>query len=229
MDLSSYFKDEPLAIIGNFPYNISSQIFFRILEDRERVVSAVVMIQKEVADRIIAGPGSKTYGILSVLLQTWYDMEYLFTVSPGVFNPPPKVRSAVIRLSRNQRQDVGNMWVFDPNPPAGGTAATHLRIVYKATWSESEYHYDPNVRAWRRYDVGQPLIDSTASKSTKDDSRSASGSIPSSVTPRDSRSLVMTAGTLTRLAQATKPASSNRAASSSSVNGTRLTMLGSST
>ena len=93
----------PYRIIGNFPYNISSQIFFKILDDRERVPEVVCMIQKEVAERIAEGPGSKTYGILSVLLQAWYDIEYLFTVEPGAFAPPPKVRSAVIRLRRNSR------------------------------------------------------------------------------------------------------------------------------
>ena len=93
----------PYRIIGNFPYNISSQIFFKILDDRDRVPEVVCMIQKEVAERIAEGPGSKTYGILSVLLQAWYDIEYLFTVEPGAFAPPPKVRSAVIRLRRNGR------------------------------------------------------------------------------------------------------------------------------
>lgn len=99
-----FLKDTgaPLAIIGNFPYNISSQIFFRILELRNEVPEVVCMIQKEVADRIAEGPGSKTYGILSVLLQAYYDIEYLFTVKPGVFNPPPKVNSGVIRLKRNK-------------------------------------------------------------------------------------------------------------------------------
>ena len=91
-------------IIGNFPYNISSQIFFKILDDRDRVPEVVCMVQKEVAERIAEGPGSKTYGILSVLLQAWYDIEYLFTVEPGAFAPPPKVRSAVIRLRRNDRK-----------------------------------------------------------------------------------------------------------------------------
>ena len=96
----------PYRIIGNFPYNISSQIFFKILDDRERVPEVVCMIQKEVAERIAEGPGSKTYGILSVLLQAWYDIEYLFTVEPGAFAPPPKVRSAVIRLRRNSRTEL---------------------------------------------------------------------------------------------------------------------------
>ena len=94
-------------LVGNLPYNISSQIFFRMLDDRERITSAVVMIQKEVADRITSPPGNKVYGILSVLLQTWFDIEYLFTVPPGVFNPPPKVKSAVIRLRRNGVHDIG--------------------------------------------------------------------------------------------------------------------------
>lgn len=94
------------SVIGNFPYNISSQIFFKILDDRDRVPEVVCMIQKEVAERIAEGPGSKTYGILSVLLQAWYDIEYLFTVEPGAFAPPPKVRSAVIRLKRNGRTEL---------------------------------------------------------------------------------------------------------------------------
>ncbi len=93
----------PLDIIGNFPYNISSQIFFKVLENRHQVRQVVCMLQKEVADRICSKHGSKVYGILSVLLQAFYDVEYLFKVSPGVFNPPPKVMSAVIRLKRNAK------------------------------------------------------------------------------------------------------------------------------
>ena len=95
------------AIIGNFPYNISSQIFFKVLDHKDRVPEVVGMVQKEVAERIAEGPGSKTYGILSVLLQAWYDIEYLFTVGSGCFAPPPKVESAVIRLTRNSRTDLG--------------------------------------------------------------------------------------------------------------------------
>lgn len=102
LDIHRLFP-ERYRIIGNFPYNISSQIFFKILDDRDRVPEVVCMIQKEVAERIAEGPGSKTYGILSVLLQAWYGIEYLFTVEPGAFAPPPKVRSAVIRLRRNGR------------------------------------------------------------------------------------------------------------------------------
>ena len=98
---------ERFSVIGNFPYNISSQIFFKILDYRERIPEVVCMIQKEVAERIAEGPGSKTYGILSVLLQAWYDIEYLFSVGSGCFAPPPKVESAVIRLTRNSRTDLG--------------------------------------------------------------------------------------------------------------------------
>ena len=98
--LENFFPGN-FCVIGNFPYNISSQIFFKILDYRERVPQVVCMIQKEVAERIAEKPGSKTYGILSVLLQAWYDIEFLFTVGPGAFNPPPKVQSAVIRLRRN--------------------------------------------------------------------------------------------------------------------------------
>jgi len=103
LDLSKQFES-PLKIIGNFPYNISSQIFFKVLDHRNQVNQVVCMIQKEVADRIAEKEGSKTYGILSVLLQTFYDIEYLFKVPPGVFFPPPKVMSAVIRLVRNKRE-----------------------------------------------------------------------------------------------------------------------------
>jgi len=96
------FPDE-FSLIGNFPYNISSQIFFRVLEFRDRIPEVVGMVQKEVAERFCASPGSRTYGILSVLLHAWYHTEYLFTVPPGAFVPPPKVQSGVIRLTRNNR------------------------------------------------------------------------------------------------------------------------------
>jgi len=100
MDIDSFFRGK-LAVIGNFPYNISSQILFKILNHRNKVVEVCGMLQKEVAERICASPGSKTYGILSVLTQAFYTSEYLFTVDPEVFVPPPKVRSGVIRLKRN--------------------------------------------------------------------------------------------------------------------------------
>jgi 16S rRNA (adenine1518-N6/adenine1519-N6)-dimethyltransferase len=95
------------SIIGNFPYNISSQIFFRVMQFRHQVDQVVCMLQKEVADRIAEKEGSKTYGILSVLLQAYYDIDYLFKVPPGAFHPPPKVMSAVIRLRRNSREALG--------------------------------------------------------------------------------------------------------------------------
>ena len=106
LDLRERFP-EGVRIIGNFPYNISSQIFFKVLENRDLVPECVGMIQREVAVRIAEPPGSKEYGILSVLLQAWYDIEYLFTVSESVFNPPPKVKSAVIRLRRNATERLG--------------------------------------------------------------------------------------------------------------------------
>jgi len=102
LDVGTFFH-QPFILIGNFPYNISSQIFFKILEYKDLVIEVVCMIQKEVAERINARPGSKTYGILSVFLQTFYDIEYLFTVNENVFKPPPKVKSAVIKLNRNNR------------------------------------------------------------------------------------------------------------------------------
>lgn len=106
MNLDGIFEGD-YSVIGNFPYNISSQIFFRILECRDRIPEVVCMIQKEVAERIAEKPGTKTYGILSVFLQAWYDIDYLFTVGSGAFNPPPKVQSAVIRLTRNSRLSLG--------------------------------------------------------------------------------------------------------------------------
>jgi 16S rRNA (adenine1518-N6/adenine1519-N6)-dimethyltransferase len=103
IDLSTLFQ-ERYSIIGNFPYNISSQILFKVFDNRNQVPEVVGMFQKEVAERVAAGPGSKTYGILSVLLSAFYNIEYLFTVNENVFNPPPKVKSAVIRLVRNDIQ-----------------------------------------------------------------------------------------------------------------------------
>lgn len=103
IDLDTVFKGR-FSVIGNFPYNISSQIFFKALEQRHKIQQVVCMLQKEVADRIAAKHGNKTYGILSVLLQTFFDIEYLFKVPPGVFTPPPKVMSAVIKLTRNKRE-----------------------------------------------------------------------------------------------------------------------------
>lgn len=103
MDFANHF-DTPFCIIGNYPYHISSQIFFKVLDNKDSVPCCSGMIQKEVAERMVASPGSKTYGILTVLLQAWYDIEYLFTVNEQAFVPPPKVKSAVIRLTRNKRK-----------------------------------------------------------------------------------------------------------------------------
>ena len=105
-DLSRYGQRN-LGIIGNLPYNISSQIFFQVLKYKEQVVEVVGMVQKEMAERMAAKEGSKTYGILSVLMQAWYDIDYLFTVNENVFNPPPKVKSAVIKMRRNAVTDLG--------------------------------------------------------------------------------------------------------------------------
>lgn len=105
LDLSTLFNG-PFTLIGNFPYNISSQILFKVYDNRDIVPEVVGMFQKEVAERIVSPPGNKSYGILSVLLSAYYDMEYLFTVPETVFNPPPKVKSAVIRLRRNSRATI---------------------------------------------------------------------------------------------------------------------------
>ena len=105
LDLNELFPAS-FCVIGNFPYNISSQIFFKILDYKDTIPCCAGMIQKEVAERIASKPGKKAYGIISVLLQTWYDIEYLFTVNETVFEPPPKVKSAVIRLTRNSRTDL---------------------------------------------------------------------------------------------------------------------------
>lgn len=106
LTLTDVYPDQ-FCVIGNYPYNISSQIFFKILDYKNHVPCCSGMLQKEVAERIAAPPGNKTYGILSVLLQAWYDIEYLFTVSEKVFDPPPRVKSAVIKMIRNKRQSLG--------------------------------------------------------------------------------------------------------------------------
>jgi len=103
LKLDTLFGDEPFAVVGNFPYNISSQILFKCLEHRNQIPEIMGMFQKEVAERVAEKPGSKTYGIISVLLQAFYDITYCFTVDEHVFNPPPKVKSGVIRLTRNSR------------------------------------------------------------------------------------------------------------------------------
>lgn len=106
VDWSTIFNHKPFNVTGNFPYNISSQILFKIYDNRNKVNQMVGMFQKEVAERVCSGPGTKKYGILSVLLQAFYNVEYLFTVDENVFNPPPKVKSGVIRLQRNHVQNL---------------------------------------------------------------------------------------------------------------------------
>lgn len=107
LDLREAMGEGEMVVIGNYPYNISSQILFHVLDYKDQVICCSGMFQREVAQRIAAGPGSKTYGIVSVLLQAWYDIEYLFTVDENVFDPPPKVKSGVIRLVRNKVTDLG--------------------------------------------------------------------------------------------------------------------------
>ncbi|MDR2040935.1 MAG: 16S rRNA (adenine(1518)-N(6)/adenine(1519)-N(6))-dimethyltransferase RsmA [Tannerella sp.] len=104
LDLAALYPGKPFCMIGNYPYHIASQIFFKALDSREQVICCAGMIQKEVAERLAAGPGGRTYGIISALIQPWYDVEYLFTVGAEVFDPPPKVQSAVIRMTRNGRK-----------------------------------------------------------------------------------------------------------------------------
>ena len=107
MDLNSLFEGKQFVLTGNYPYDISSQIFFKMLDYKDLIPCCTGMIQREVALRIASAPGCKAYGILSVLIQAWYDVEYLFTVDENVFNPPPKVKSAVIRMTRNATTDLG--------------------------------------------------------------------------------------------------------------------------
>lgn len=107
MDLTKIFDGKQFVLTGNYPYDISSQIFFKMLDYKDLIPCCTGMIQREVALRMAAAPGSKAYGILSVLIQAWYDVEYLFTVDENVFNPPPKVKSAVIRMTRNKVTDIG--------------------------------------------------------------------------------------------------------------------------
>lgn len=107
MDLASVFSGQPFVLTGNYPYDISSQIFFKMLDNKHLIPCCTGMIQREVALRIASQPGIKAYGILSVLIQAWYDVEYLFTVDEAVFNPPPKVKSAVIRMTRNKVENLG--------------------------------------------------------------------------------------------------------------------------
>ena len=123
MNLNEVFGGQPFVLTGNFPYDISSQIFFKMLDNKELIPCCTGMIQHEVALRLAAKSGTKQYGILSVLIQAWYDVEYLFTVEPDVFNPPPKVQSAVIRMTRNEVTHLGCDWQL-------------FRRVVKATFNQ---------------------------------------------------------------------------------------------
>ncbi|KAA3634700.1 MAG: 16S rRNA (adenine(1518)-N(6)/adenine(1519)-N(6))-dimethyltransferase RsmA [Bacteroidetes bacterium] len=105
--LEEFFTDEPFGLIGNFPYNISSQILFKMLDYKEQIPEMVGMFQKEVAERVVAAPGGKIYGVISVLIQAWYEGEYLFTVDKSNFTPPPQVQSGVIRLKRKEQKELG--------------------------------------------------------------------------------------------------------------------------
>lgn len=142
IDLDELFKGK-MAIIGNYPYNISTQIFFKVLSYRDKVVEVTGMLQKEVAERICAGPGSKTYGILSVLLQAFYSTEYLFTVSEQVFSPPPKVKSGVIRLIRNKtrRLDCDEDLFFRVVKACFNQRRKTLRNSVKAAFKLPDYNY----------------------------------------------------------------------------------------
>ncbi|MGN1375232.1 MAG: 16S rRNA (adenine(1518)-N(6)/adenine(1519)-N(6))-dimethyltransferase RsmA [Prevotella sp.] len=110
MSLDEVFAGRPFVLTGNYPYDISSQIFFKMLDNKDIIPCCTGMIQREVAQRIASAPGTKSYGILSVLIQAWYNVEYLFTVDENVFNPPPKVKSAVIRMTRNDVTELGCDW-----------------------------------------------------------------------------------------------------------------------
>jgi 16S rRNA (adenine1518-N6/adenine1519-N6)-dimethyltransferase len=142
LDLTDYF-DAEFAVIGNFPYNISSQIFFKVIQNRAMVPEVVCMIQKEVAERLAAPPKNKTYGILSVLLGAFYDIELLFTVSETVFIPPPKVKSAVIRLTRkaNLNLNCDEVMFFDVVKTAFNQRRKTMRNSLKKFWFEK---FDPD-------------------------------------------------------------------------------------
>ena len=151
-DIKSGTNGNEVYVIGNFPYNISSQIFFKILEDKDRVTQVVCMLQKEVAERLASGPGGRDYGILSVLLQTWYDIEYLFTVDENAFVPPPKVKSGVIRLWRNTRQTLECDWDIYKN-----IIKTTFGMRRKTLRNSIRQILSPDIIT--QYEEGAPLLD----------------------------------------------------------------------
>lgn len=151
-DIKPGTNGNEVYVIGNFPYNISSQIFFKILEDKDRVTQVVCMLQKEVAERLASGPGGRDYGILSVLLQTWYDIEYLFTVDENAFVPPPKVKSGVIRLWRNTRESLECNWDIYKN-----IIKTTFGMRRKTLRNSIRQILSPDIIA--QYEEGAPLLD----------------------------------------------------------------------
>lgn len=154
-DLNGIFPGQ-FEIIGNFPYNISSQILFKVLDHRRQVTQVVGMIQKEVAERLAAGPGSKTYGILSVLLQAFYRIEYLFTVNETVFIPPPKVKSAVIRLTRNETEklDCDETMFFRVVKAAFNQRRKTIRNSLKSFYIDYEKHDLAHLAGKRAEELG---------------------------------------------------------------------------
>lgn len=151
-DIKPGTNGNEVYVIGNFPYNISSQIFFKILEDKDRVSQVVCMLQKEVAERLASGPGGRDYGILSVLLQTWYDIEYLFTVDESAFVPPPKVKSGVIRLWRNTRESLECNWDIYKN-----IIKTTFGLRRKTLRNSIRTIISPDIIS--QYEEGAPLLD----------------------------------------------------------------------
>ncbi|MBQ7179936.1 MAG: 16S rRNA (adenine(1518)-N(6)/adenine(1519)-N(6))-dimethyltransferase RsmA [Bacteroidaceae bacterium] len=155
MHLERTFDGQPFVLTGNYPYNISSQIFFKMLDYKDLIPCCTGMIQKEVAERIAARPGNKSYGILSVLIQAWYSVEYLFTVHEHVFNPPPKVKSAVIRMTRNDTRQLG-------------CDERLFRRLVKTTFNQRRKTLRNNIRPLladldvQRQDAGNPLPDHTS-------------------------------------------------------------------
>ncbi len=170
MDFENIFKTQTI-IIGNFPYNISSQILFKVLEHKELIPEVVGMFQKEVAERIASKPGNKVYGILSVLMQAYYNVEYLFTVEPEVFNPPPKVRSGVIRFTRKDTIQLDcNEKLFKTIIKAGfNQRRKTLRNSLKGLLGEAKIENDimnkrPEQLSWQEFVVLTNMLESEINK-----------------------------------------------------------------
>lgn len=165
LNLAEAMGGKEFTVIGNYPYNISSQIFFHILDYKDLIPCCAGMLQREVAERIAAGPGTKARGILSVLLQAWYDIEYLFTVSESVFNPPPKVKSGVIRLTRNSRTSIG-------------VDSTLFKAVVKTTFGQRRKTIRNSIRSLRAdFPADHPLASLRPEQLSVDDFISLTASI----------------------------------------------------